>query len=244
MDSMPQTIEVPFEFHRPAYTATNIHSPETNNWDATQQRPADPVSLDGYVPTIDSLTRKDSSIKDITEYGPNDGKTRPQVVGKSLMDNILDWQKDYQFEIVYSDPLNSRSDLLIKYDGIFYTPEAFELMVKRDRAVAKLKADLESSPKELRSVYFETNSAEISEVQKKSLEDYKAGQYTLEGHADKRGPAAKNKELSENRVDAVAQELISNGAEVYSFEAYGEEKATAKSKEGMALERRVDISPK
>lgn len=244
MDSMPQTIEVPYEFHRPAYTATNIHSPQTNNWDALNQRSSDPATLKGYVPTPESITRKDSSVSDITEYGPNDGKTRPQVVGKSLMDKILDWQTEYAFEIVYSDPMNSRSDLLIKYNNIFYTPEAFELMVQRDRAAAKLKADLASSPKELRSVYFETNSSKVSDDQKAYLDDYRAGKYTLEGHADKRGSDKKNKKLSEDRVDAVAQELISNGAEVYSFEAYGEEKATAKTKEGMALERRVDILPK
>ena len=83
--------------------------------------------------------------------------------------------------------------------------------------------------------------AKVSEVAKQ----LKASGIKVEGHTDSTGTAEKNKTISEERAQAVATYFKSNGFQNIDVQAsgYGFQKpiATNKSKEGRALNRRVDI---
>ena len=83
--------------------------------------------------------------------------------------------------------------------------------------------------------------AKISEVAKQ----LKASEIKVEGHTDSIGTAEVNKTISENRASDVATYFKSNGFEKIEVQStgFGFEKpiATNKSKEGRALNRRVDV---
>ena len=73
-------------------------------------------------------------------------------------------------------------------------------------------------------------------------------QAILEGHTDSVGTQTYNQKLSERRADSVMQYLLQKGipADRLSSTGYGETKprATNDTKEGRALNRRVEITPK
>ena len=83
--------------------------------------------------------------------------------------------------------------------------------------------------------------AKVSEVAKQ----LKASGIKVEGHTDSVGTAEVNKTISEERANSVANFFKSNGFEKIDIQAagFGFEKpiATNKSKEGRALNRRVDV---
>lgn len=83
--------------------------------------------------------------------------------------------------------------------------------------------------------------AKVSEVAK----SLNASQIVVEGHTDSTGSASANKSISNDRADAVASYLKTNGFEETKIEAegFGFQKpiATNKSAEGRAQNRRVDI---
>jgi OOP family OmpA-OmpF porin len=69
---------------------------------------------------------------------------------------------------------------------------------------------------------------------------------TIEGHTDNRGNAAKNKQLSQKRADAVKAEVVKLGVDAGRLSAvgYGADKPIAdnNTEEGRAQNRRVVAS--
>lgn len=84
---------------------------------------------------------------------------------------------------------------------------------------------------------------EVAEILKRNT----GLQAIFEGHTDSIGPEVYNRKLSERRADAVMQYILQKGipAEQVSAIGYGEEmpRATNDTKEGRALNRRVEIKP-
>lgn len=90
-----------------------------------------------------------------------------------------------------------------------------------------------------------SHSLETLAKVKNVAQDLKPAQITVEGHTDSTGHAEKNKALSEERAESVAQYLSTNGIEKQKITTvgYGFEKpiGSNKSKEGRAQNRRVDV---
>jgi OOP family OmpA-OmpF porin len=103
------------------------------------------------------------------------------------------------------------------------------------------------------TIHFKTNSAVIEPVSFSLLNDIgdilkdfpSIKQIRIEGHTDSDGSAASNKNLSQNRADAVRQYLISYdiSGERMIAEGFGEEKPKAdnKTEVGKQQNRRVEI---
>ena len=100
---------------------------------------------------------------------------------------------------------------------------------------------------------FETNSDELTETGKNSLDELViALKYTnlesmgLYGHADSRGSDSYNQALSERRAEAVKRYLIEKGLDGSKISAYGrgesEPVASNDTVEGRAKNRRVELS--
>lgn len=102
------------------------------------------------------------------------------------------------------------------------------------------------------TVYFRTDSAGIDEDMRSRikrlagfLNDYPEVQLHLEGHADRRGSAEYNRELSRKRAQSVREALAEAGidpARIHNH-AYGESAAERpeEDREGMIFDRRVNI---
>jgi peptidoglycan-associated lipoprotein len=106
----------------------------------------------------------------------------------------------------------------------------------------------------LRTVFFDYDSASLSEGEKQKLmnniewmkKNTKA-KLTIEGHCDQRGSAEYNLALGERRANAVRQILISNGipGSRVTTVSFGKEKllANGDSDEAMAKNRRANFVP-
>lgn len=104
-----------------------------------------------------------------------------------------------------------------------------------------------------KTILFNTGKATIQQKSYKVLDqivsvlnEYKSSKFTVEGHTDNVGNAAKNKKLSYERAYAVMQYLVEKGIAQQRLEAigYGQEKPIAKNNtsKGKALNRRVEIN--
>jgi outer membrane protein OmpA-like peptidoglycan-associated protein len=106
----------------------------------------------------------------------------------------------------------------------------------------------------LKGVNFATNSARLTTGSATILDDaaatlLKRGDMRMEvaGHTDDRGSAERNRDLSQQRAEAVRRYLVSKGVSAASLSArgYGEESPLAdnRSESGRAANRRVELRP-
>jgi len=96
------------------------------------------------------------------------------------------------------------------------------------------------SHKEEVTVYFATNSSELTRGASEALKVVPKGVYAVIGHADSRGSKEYNQWLSNRRAQAVAQELKSLGHVVALVRANGEKEAS-NNPEQYASDRRVHV---
>lgn len=154
---------------------------------------------------------------------------------------------------------NLEADLHKKRTEVAYlNNQLAELRSEFGRELKKVKLEDRRSALEQLSegvsltVYFRTGSADIDEDMHSRirrlagfLNNYPEVQLHLEGHADRRGSAEYNRELSRKRAQSVREVLADTGidpARIHSH-AYGESAAERpeEDREGMIFDRRVNI---
>ncbi|HEY5935757.1 MAG TPA: OmpA family protein [Kofleriaceae bacterium] len=96
------------------------------------------------------------------------------------------------------------------------------------------------------SVYFETRSARVDSEARATLEHFvsragSAGQFVLEGHADRRGDEAVNRELSKLRAQEVGEQLGRLGVSADRIRIGFAGEHAASSSDELWRDRRVDI---
>jgi OOP family OmpA-OmpF porin len=107
--------------------------------------------------------------------------------------------------------------------------------------------------KEFGTELFDTNSYRLAEGSAQYfdwlvgvMQKYPQAKASIVGHTDSRGSAAYNQTLSENRAQAVADYLISQGIEAERIEVTGagetQPKASNDSAEGRMANRRVEVT--
>lgn len=122
-----------------------------------------------------------------------------------------------------------------------FTSDEAEVFRQGDRLLIRLKAmKFPLGRSELPS-----HSIPLLSKVKDVAKDLGAAQVMVEGHTDATGPRSFNQQLSQARAEAVAKYFSSNGLESDSVQAigYGDKKPliSNKSKEGRAMNRRVDV---
>jgi len=149
--------------------------------------------------------------------------------------------------------------LLLKNTELAYLQGEFsDLESRHNRELHKVKLDNRISALEELSrgisltIYFRTNQTNINpdiipRIKRlaRYLQDFPEIQIHLEGHADRRGPYARNKVLSQHRAQSVVSELIRAGLKENRIHvhAHGESQAAATDGdlEGYIFDRRVNI---
>jgi len=154
---------------------------------------------------------------------------------------------------------NLEADLHKKQTEIVYLNNQLEeLRSEFGREMRKVKLEDRRSALEQLSegvsltVYFRTDSTNIDEDMRSRIErldgllnDYPEVQLHLEGHADRRGSADYNRELSRKRAESVHAALVEagiNSSRIHRH-AYGESAAERpeSDREGLIFDRRVNI---
>ena len=123
-------------------------------------------------------------------------------------------------------------------------------VVQRDFYVTPLEV---GQSVDIENIFFETGKSKLKETSFRSLnalveffQEYPNVKVEIGGHTDNVGGAAMNKRLSKERAKSVALYIIEQGIAKERFQAKGygpdKPKATNKTKEGRARNRRVDFT--
>ncbi len=191
--------------------------------------------------------------EDVDGFQDEDGCPDPDNDGDGVLDvndNCPDEAEDidgFQDEDGCPDPDNDGDGVLDGMDQCADTPAGVSVNENGCPLVAEIKSDII-----LEGVAFTSSKAELQPSSFESLDKvvesmlaYPEVTVEIQGHTDNTGSAALNRDLSQQRADSVRAYLEMKGvaAERMTTVGYGEDSpiATNASKEGRALNRRVEL---
>lgn len=161
-------------------------------------------------------------------------------------------QKDIKFTKLEQDLIEKQAELAYLQSEFGELQSTFGEQLHKVNAEKHLGTLQDLSRGVSLTVYFRTNSAEIDaeiipRIEKLAsfIKQFPEIQLQLEAHADRRGHSNYNQQLSQQRAQAISQELIRaglNSARIHAH-AYGESEALATlgDDEGYVFDRRVNI---
>jgi len=159
-------------------------------------------------------------------------------------------------KFLVSLPSGKNYGLAVKADNYLFHSENFNIPsateyqeIEKDIALNNIKKDVKII---LKNVFFETGSAKLKPASyaelgrlTKMMNDMPAMRIEISGHTDNQGSKATNQRLSEARAKAVVDFMISEGIDASRLEykgyAFDQPVADNSTKEGRAMNRRVEF---
>lgn len=196
------------------------------------------------------------------------GTVRDAVSNEPVSANIdiIDNEKN---EVIFTSQTNSATGkflvslpsgknygLAVKADNYLFHSENFDIPgateyqeIEKDIALNNIKKDVKII---LKNVFFETGSANLKPTSYaelgrliKLMGDFPAMRIEISGHTDNQGSKATNQRLSEARAKAVVDFMVSEGIDASRLEykgyAFDQPVADNSTKEGRAMNRRVEF---
>ena len=158
----------------------------------------------------------------------------------------------------YFSILNEKGNIILYIDrqGYLFQSETFEVDVNKSNSITKdiyLKPIKKGTTVRLNNIFFEFNSAKLTEESKTELnkvigflKDNPRTRITISGHTDDQGTDEYNMKLSEQRAKAVFNFLIDNGipGENLTSVGFGESRPliSKTDEESRKLNRRIEFS--
>ena len=207
-------------------------------------------------PKLDNLVTLKGRLIDTKTGQPLDPSVEAKMkVNKVLSDGFVYNPKDatYTLKLVPGTDY----DLVPSVHNYYNKLEVVDLSKAKPRDV--VKRDFYVTPLEvgqsvdIENIFFETGKSKLKEESYRSLnalveffQEYPNVKVEIGGHTDNIGSAATNKRLSKERARSVALYIIEQGISKDRFQARGfgpdKPKASNKTKEGRARNRRVDFT--